>query len=72
MSGYGSDASPIMSMLIPGGPSSSALRSRLMMTALLNLAIVATAAAGEVPLPAPDNLQDLPIAADSITYLDGT
>jgi hypothetical protein len=44
----------------------------LMMTALLNLAIVATAAAGEVPLPTPDNLQDLPIAADSITYLDGT
>jgi hypothetical protein len=43
-----------------------------MMTALLNLAIVATAAAGEVPLPTPDNLQDLPIAADSITYLDGT
>ena len=44
------------------------------MTALLNLAIglVATAAAGEVPLPTPDNLQDLPIAADSITYLDGT
>ena len=56
------------------GPSSSALHSRLMMTALLNLAIVATAAAGEVPLPlpTPDNLQDLPIAADSITYLDGT
>ena len=60
-----------MSMLIPGGPSSSALRSRLM-TALLNLAIVATAAASEVPLPTPDNLQDLPIAADSITCLDGT
>jgi hypothetical protein len=46
------------------------------MTALLTLAIVAMhrggPAAGEVPLPTPDNLQDLPIAADSITYLDGT
>ena len=41
------------------------------MVALLSLAIVA-AAAGVAPPPTPDNLQDLPIAADTIVYLDGT
>ena len=41
------------------------------MVALLSLAVVA-AAAGVAPPPTPDNLQDLPIAADSIVYLDGT